>query len=152
MAAKAANAHEFITKLPEGYNTVLGSGQGQVSLSGGQQQRVCIARAVLKNAQLLILDESTSALDSASEALVQESLQRLMKGRTTVVIAHRLSTVINADNICVVKDGRVVEQGGHSALMAKRGVYSQLMNTQMSSYTPPLPPPVLQSALDQDNI
>ena len=152
-AAKAANAHDFISKLPEGYGTVLGSGAGMVSLSGGQKQRVCIARALLKNAPLLILDESTSALDSASEQLVQESLQRLMKGRTTVVVAHRLSTVINADLICVVREGKVVEQGRHGALMTKRGDYWNLMQTQAGAYQePPLPPPVLQSALDQDNL
>ena len=152
-AAKAANAHDFISKLPEGYDTVLGSGAGMVSLSGGQKQRVCIARALLKNAPLLILDESTSALDSASEQLVQESLQRLMKGRTTVVVAHRLSTVINADLICVVREGKVVEQGTHGALMTRRGDYWNLMQTQAGAYQePPLPPPVLQSALDQDNL
>lgn len=133
-AAKNANAHDFIMSLPEGYNTVIGSGSGCVQLSGGQQQRVSMARAILKDASLLILDESTSALDSESEALVQESLSRLMSNRTTVVIAHRLSTIINADQICVVREGKIAEVGVHKELMEKRGYYYSLMNTQMNNY------------------
>ena len=133
-AAKNANAHDFIMGLPEGYNTVIGSGSGCVQLSGGQQQRVSMARAILKDASLLILDESTSALDSESEALVQESLSRLMSNRTTVVIAHRLSTIINADQICVVREGKIGEVGAHKELMEKRGYYYSLMNTQMNNY------------------
>jgi ABC-type multidrug transport system fused ATPase/permease subunit len=133
-AAKTANAHDFIMSLPEGYNTVIGSGSGCVQLSGGQQQRVSMARAILKDASLLILDESTSALDSESEALVQESLSRLMSNRTTVVIAHRLSTIINADQICVVREGKIAEVGVHKELMEKRGYYYSLMNTQMNNY------------------
>jgi ABC-type multidrug transport system fused ATPase/permease subunit len=133
-AAKTANAHDFIMSLPEGYNTVIGSGSGCVQLSGGQQQRVSMARAILKDASLLILDESTSALDSESEALVQESLSRLMSKRTTVVIAHRLSTIINADQICVVREGKIAEVGVHKELMEKRGYYYSLMNTQMNNY------------------
>jgi ABC-type multidrug transport system fused ATPase/permease subunit len=153
-AAKAANAHDFISALPEGYNTVLGSGKGMVSLSGGQQQRVCIARALLKDAPLLILDESTSALDSESEAAVQESLLRLMKGRTTVVVAHRLSTIRNADNICVVREGRVVEQGTHGVLMSRaNGFYKALMSTQIAGFENVVStPPVLQSNLDGDSL
>jgi ABC-type multidrug transport system fused ATPase/permease subunit len=135
-AAKAANAHDFIMNLPEGYETLIGDREGCVQLSGGQKQRITIARAIIKNASLLVLDESTSALDSESEALVQDSLNRLMKGRTTVVIAHRLSTVINADQICVVKEGKIAEIGTHENLMQKKGFYYSLMSTQVSAYTP----------------
>ena len=135
-AAKAANAHDFIMNLPEGYDTIIGDREGCVQLSGGQRQRISLARAIIKNASLLVLDESTSALDSESESLVQESLNRLMKGRTTVVIAHRLSTVINADQICVVKEGKIAEIGTHEDLMMKKGFYYSLMSTQMASFTP----------------
>eukprot|EP00596_Hydrurales_sp_CCMP1899_P004513 CAMPEP_0119038552 /NCGR_PEP_ID=MMETSP1177-20130426/7533_1 /TAXON_ID=2985 /ORGANISM="Ochromonas sp, Strain CCMP1899" /LENGTH=256 /DNA_ID=CAMNT_0007001285 /DNA_START=1341 /DNA_END=2111 /DNA_ORIENTATION=+ len=135
-SAKAANAHDFIQSLPEGYDTVLGDGTGYVQLSGGQKQRVAIARALLKNAPLLVLDEATSALDSESESLVQDALDKLIKGRTTVVIAHRLSTVIGADQIVVVKDGTIAETGQHEELMTRKGFYFNLMNTQMSAYNP----------------
>lgn len=140
-ASKAANAHNFIMSLPEGYQTRVGDDEGCVQLSGGQKQRVAIARAIIKNASLLVLDESTSALDSESEALVQESLTRLMKGRTTVVVAHRLSTVISADQIAVVKDGQIAEIGTHHDLMKKKGFYHSLMSTQLNAFegTPVLP-------------
>lgn len=133
-AAKLANAHEFIMKLPGNYQTVLGDGNGKLQLSGGQKQRIAIARAILKDSSLLVLDESTSALDSESEAFVQESLSKLMKNRTTVVIAHRLSTIMNADQICLVSRGQVLEVGNHQELMLKRGLYYSLMSTQTQAY------------------
>ena len=124
-AAKNAAAHEFIEALPEGYNTVVGE-QG-IKLSGGQRQRIAIARAMLRNAPILLLDEATSALDNQSERLVQNALERLQEGRTTIVVAHRLSTIINADMIYVLKDGEVIEQGKHQKLLLhKKGVYSRL--------------------------
>ncbi len=129
-ASKAANAHQFITQLGEGYNTAVG--ERGVKLSGGQRQRVAIARALLKNPRILILDEATSALDTESEALVQEALDRLMQGRTTFVIAHRLSTVQIADRIAVMDRGRVVELGSHQELMALGGLYSRLYSLQFS--------------------
>lgn len=133
-AATLANADTFIRRLPGGYETMLGEGSGFVQLSGGQKQRIAIARALLKNASLLILDEATSALDAESEALVQDALVRLIEGRTTVVIAHRLSTVINADQIAFVKDGAIAEVGTHDTLMARKGMYYGLMSIQMSGY------------------
>jgi subfamily B ATP-binding cassette protein MsbA len=129
-ASKAANAHQFITQLGKGYNTAVG--ERGVKLSGGQRQRVAIARALLKNPRILILDEATSALDTESEALVQEALDRLMQGRTTFVIAHRLSTVQIADRIAVMDRGRVVELGSHQELMALGGLYSRLYSLQFS--------------------
>lgn len=131
-AAKAANAHDFIVSLPEGYDTMVGE-RGSL-LSGGQRQRIAIARALLKNAPILILDEATSALDSVSERLVQGALDRLMKGRTTLVIAHRLSTVQAADQIAVCADGNVIEVGTHAELIAKEGTYASLVNTQRLSF------------------
>ncbi|XP_024523774.1 ABC transporter B family member 19 [Selaginella moellendorffii] len=130
-AAKAANAHEFISSLPDGYATNVG--ERGVQLSGGQKQRVAIARAVLKNPAILLLDEATSALDAESERTVQEALERLMEERTTVVVAHRLSTICSADQIAVLHDGEIVEQGRHSELVAKRGAYAQLIKLQSSS-------------------
>jgi subfamily B ATP-binding cassette protein MsbA len=120
-AARKANAHGFISRLPEGYQTVVGE-QG-LKLSGGERQRVAIARALLKDAPVLILDEATSALDSESESVVQEALEHLMRGRTTFVIAHRLSTVRNADTILVVEEGRIVESGAHEDLLARETRY-----------------------------
>ncbi len=128
MAAKAANAHDFITKLPEGYNTVIGE-QG-VKLSGGERQRISIARALLKDAPILILDEATSSLDTESEVEVQDALDKLMKGRTTLVIAHRLSTIRKADRIIVIVDGKIVEEGAHESLLAKEGEYYKLYHMQ----------------------
>ena len=127
-AARGAAADEFIRALPDGYDTVVG--EHGVKLSAGQRQRVAIARAMLKNAPILLLDEATSALDSESERLVQQALSRLMEGRTTLVIAHRLSTVIGADVIFVIEGGRVVESGTHSELLAKSGAYARLHDIQ----------------------
>jgi ATP-binding cassette, subfamily B, bacterial len=137
-AAEMANASEFIEKLPQGYDTVLG--ERGMTLSGGQKQRIAIARAVIRNTQLLILDEPTSGLDSASEKLVFEALDRLMEGRTVVVIAHRLSTIQRADMIFVVKDGEIAEHGKHDELMKLNGVYAELHNLQFKEEEPALSP------------
>ena len=128
-AAQAALAGAFIDQLPEGYNTLLG--ERGVVLSGGQRQRIAIARAILKNAPILLLDEATSALDQESEKFVQEALERVMRGRTTLVIAHRLATVINADRILVIDGGRLVEEGTHAALLSGGGVYARLAGLQL---------------------
>ena len=127
-ACKVANAHNFIMESPEGYDTNIGDRGAK--LSGGQRQRLSIARAVLKNPDLLILDEATSALDTESEKLVQDALTKVLKGRTSVVIAHRLSTIMNADRIFVIDEGRIVEQGKHDELLAKGGVYAKLVELQ----------------------
>ena len=128
-AAKAANAHEFISRMPEGYKTEVG--ERGVQLSGGQKQRVAIARAILKDPSILLLDEATSALDTVSERLVQEALDKLMEGRTTILVAHRLSTVRDANSIAVLQNGRVAEMGSHERLMAKpASIYKQLVSLQ----------------------
>ena len=127
-AAKVANADCFIRECTDGYGTNIGD-RG-VKLSGGQRQRLSIARAVLKNPDILILDEATSALDTESEKLVQDALNKLLVGRTSVVIAHRLSTIHNADKIIVVDHGRVAEQGNHTELLAKGGIYAKLIELQ----------------------
>ena len=127
-AAKAAAAHEFIGALPEGYDTLVG--EAGARLSGGQRQRIAIARAFLKDAPILLLDEATSALDTESEAQVQAALSRLMHGRATILIAHRLSTVRGADRIYVIEKGKVVESGDHAGLIKKRGLYARLAKSQ----------------------
>ena len=127
-AAKIANAYEFITKSEKGFDTNIGDRGGR--LSGGQRQRISIARAILKNPPILILDEATSALDTESERLVQDALEKLMKTRTTVAVAHRLSTIKHADEICVLHEGRIVERGSHDELIAKDGYYKKLHDMQ----------------------
>ena len=127
-AARAANAHEFIERLPEGYRTVVG--ERGVRLSGGQRQRIAIARAILRDAPILVLDEALSAVDAENESVIQDALERLMAGRTTLILAHRLSSVIGADRILVLDGGRVVESGRHAELMRREGVYFHLMRGQ----------------------
>jgi len=129
-AAKAAFAHDFIAALPQGYETMLG--EGGVTLSAGQRQRIAIARAVLRNAPILLLDEATSALDSESETLVQRALEKIMEGRTTLVIAHRLATVIRADRILVFDHGRLIEEGTHQTLIDRGAVYARLAELQFA--------------------
>jgi len=132
-AARAANAHEFILTFPQGYDTPVG--ERGVKLSGGQLQRLAIARAVLRDPRILLLDEATSSLDSASEAMVQEALERLMEGRTCFVIAHRLSTVMKADRILVMQDGRIVDSGTHAELLQRDGLYRHLYQAQFERGT-----------------
>jgi len=131
-AAKQAHAHEFIKTLHDGYDTLVG--ERGVKLSGGQRQRVAIARAILKNAPILILDEATSALDSESEVLIQAALDKLMKGRTSIVIAHRLSTIAKLDRVIVMEDGAIVEDGSHDELLAKKGRYARLWAHQSGGF------------------
>ena len=130
-AARAANAHEFITQLPQGYDTYVG--ERAIRLSGGQRQRIAIARALLKNAPILVLDEALSSVDAENEALIQEALDRLMQGRTTLIIAHRLSSIVGADRILVLDDSRLVEVGPHAELINAGGVYSRLMADQQAA-------------------
>jgi len=127
-AAESAYAHDFIMEMPSGYDTVIG--ERGVKLSGGQRQRLSIARAILKNPAILILDEATSSLDTESEKMVQQALENLMKDRTTLVIAHRLSTVLNANRIVVIDDGRIVEIGRHDELLSHGGIYKKLYAMQ----------------------
>ena len=137
-AARAANAHEFITQLAKGYDTLVG--ERGVKLSGGQRQRIAIARAILKDPRILLLDEATSSLDSESEGLVQEALERLMKGRTSIVIAHRLSTIKNADRVAVLSEGELAEFGTHAELMELDGLYARLYRMQFRVEEPPVTP------------
>ena len=126
------NADEFIQELPDGYETVVG--ERGVKLSGGQRQRIAIARAILKDAPILVLDEATSALDSESEALIQGALTNLMQGRTSIVVAHRLSTIAGLDEIVVLDDGKIVEQGTHRELLARGGEYQKLWSRQSGAF------------------
>jgi subfamily B ATP-binding cassette protein MsbA len=129
-ASKAAHAHEFITAFPDGYRTIVG--EKGINLSGGQRQRLAIARAILKNPRLLLLDEATSSLDTESERLVQEALDRLMVDRTTFVVAHRLTTIQRADRILVINKGRLVEEGTHASLMEGKGLYHYLYTLRLA--------------------
>jgi ATP-binding cassette subfamily B protein len=130
-AAELAAADEFIPLLPEGYDTLIG--ERGVTLSGGQRQRIAIARAILRDAPVLLLDEATSALDAENEAAVQAALHDVMEGRTSVVIAHRLATVLEADRIVVMEDGRIVEEGTHATLSAAGGLYARLAKLQFDT-------------------
>jgi len=127
-AAKAANAHDFIMSLPEKYDTVIG--ERGAKLSGGERQRISVARAFLKDAPILILDEPTSSIDSKTEAVILDALDRLMDGRTTFMVAHRLSTIRDADQILVMNHGRIVERGTHDELLKQHGLYFQLYEMQ----------------------
>jgi ATP-binding cassette subfamily B protein len=142
-AAKAAEAHEFVRSLPEGYDTMVG--ERGVKLSGGQRQRIAIARAVLKDPEILVLDEATSDVDTETEMLIQRSLDRLTEDRTTMVIAHRLSTVKDADQIIVLEDGRVVERGTHGELLEEDGLYANLWAVQAGEIDD-LPPEFIERA------
>lgn len=128
VAAEGAYAHNFIAQLPDGYDAIIG--ENGIKLSGGERQRIAIARAMLRNPRVLILDEATAALDTESEQMVQLALANLMKGRTTFVVAHRLSTIRQADRIVVLNQGKIVETGGHEALLRQDGVYTQLHRMQ----------------------
>ena len=131
-AAKAANCHEFMSKLPEGYDSRVG--ERGVKLSVGEKQRVSIARALLKNAPILILDEATASVDTSTEKLIQEALERLMTNRTSFVIAHRLSTIRNADQILVLREGQIIERGSHDELVALNGLYAKLARIQNTTF------------------
>jgi ABC-type multidrug transport system fused ATPase/permease subunit len=138
-AAKAANAHDFIMRLPQKYDTILG--ERGAAVSGGERQRISVARAFLKNAPILILDEPTSSVDSKTEAVILEALDRLMAGRTTFLIAHRLSSLRHADKILVVNNGQLVEQGTERELLAKNGLYKQLHDAQVGTFKRKEPTP-----------
>ena len=129
-AAKAAHAHSFIQRLPQGYDTVIGEDGG--SLSQGQKQLLCIARVMLCLPPMLILDEATSSIDTRTELKIQEAFSRMMQGRTSFIVAHRLSTIREADVILVMKDGHIIEQGNHDTLLAKGGFYANLYNSQFA--------------------
>jgi ATP-binding cassette, subfamily B, bacterial MsbA len=135
-AARAAHAHEFIERLPSGYETVVG--ERGVKLSGGQRQRIAIARAILKNPAVLILDEATSSLDTESERLIEDALSKLLVSRTTLIIAHRLSTVRRADRLVVIDHGRIVEEGTHGDLLELGGLYARLYQRQFREEPPPV--------------
>jgi ATP-binding cassette subfamily B protein len=130
-AAEAARAAEFIARMPQGFDTPVG--ERGITLSGGQRQRIAIARAILREAPLLLLDEATSSLDAESETLVQQALERLMQARTTIVIAHRLATVLSCDRILVLERGRIVEEGTHASLSASGGLYARLAKLQFET-------------------
>ena len=132
-AAQIANIHDFIMSLPDGYDTVVG--ERGYRLSGGERQRIAIARVVLKDPQILVLDEATSHLDSISESLIQDALQKILRDRTSLVIAHRLSTILSADKILVMNEGRLVESGSHQELLQQDGLYTTLYETQFHSGT-----------------
>ena len=136
-AAKHAAAHDFIMELPNGYDTMIG--ENGVKLSGGQRQRIAIARAMLKNAPILLLDEATSSLDTKSERAVQEALSNLMQNRTTIVVAHRLSTIQSADLIHVIDEGRIAESGNHEELLQLNGAYAKLYEIQFSKTNHKIP-------------
>ena len=129
-AAKASHAHSFIKRLPEGYDTVIGEDGG--SLSGGQKQLLCITRVMLSLPPMLILDEATSSIDTRTEIRIQKAFAAMMEGRTSFIVAHRLSTIKNADVILVMKDGHIIEQGSHKELLAKKGFYAELYNSQFA--------------------
>jgi ATP-binding cassette subfamily B protein len=129
-AARAAAAHDFLTELPQGYDTYVG--ERGLMLSGGQKQRIAIARAILRDAPILLLDEATSALDAESERLVQDAVARLSEERTTLIVAHRLATVKQADRILVFEDGRIVAEGTHDSLVAEGGLYARLARLQFT--------------------
>ena len=131
-AAKKAHVHQFILELPEGYEALVG--ERGVKLSGGQRQRIAIARAILKNAPIFILDEATSQLDSVTENLIQKSLWELMQNKTTIIIAHRLSTLLDMDRILVFDKGKIVEDGSHTELLAKGGLYQTLWDAQVGEF------------------
>lgn len=133
-AAKLAHCHEFIEKIDEGYEALVG--ERGIKLSGGQRQRIAIARAILKNAPILILDEATSSLDSVTEKMIQQSLNELMRERTTIVIAHRLSTLANMDKILVFHDGKIIEQGTKESLLQANGHFAKLWNMQTDGFLP----------------
>ena len=133
-SAKRANAHEFICDLPEGYKTLVG--ERGLKLSGGERQRIAMARAILKNAPILILDEATSQLDSVTEHKIQESLGNLMQGKNTIVIAHRLSTLLHMDRILVFDKGKIVQDGKHADLMIAEGLYKTLWETHIGGFLP----------------
>ena len=134
-AAQAANADEFIRTMPEQYDTQIG--ERGITLSGGQRQRIAIARAILKDGPILLLDEATSSLDAENEKLVQDALDHLMKGRTTLVIAHRLATILKADRILVLDRGSIVEEGTHKSLVKKKGLYARLAKLQFETEAEP---------------